>query len=125
MRNSYMLILLALLAGCDCGEGEAQGRPDMSSTAPATRPKPATAKKPCDYPTRPGTYKSGEWEYKYTIQDKGTRSERRIGKLERNGKEVAGKRGQVLDTPLGRFLYFGKGGGWRSGSSPIATAWSS
>jgi len=110
-----MLILLALLAGCDSGEGETQGKPGKPSTAPATKPKPATAKKPCDYPTGPGTYKSGEWEYTYTIRLKGTKSEQRKGKLKRNGKEVAGKRGQVLDTPLGRFLYFGKGGGWRSG----------
>jgi serpin B len=59
----------------------------------------------CDFPTRPGTYEAGEWEYTYAIESPGSRSETRIGALKQAGKAVAGKKDEVLDTPLGRFKF--------------------
>lgn len=60
---------------------------------------------PCAYPTRPGSYRLGEWQYSYAIRAWG-RSEGREGRLVRRGEEVRGRVGQVLETPLGKFQYF-------------------
>ena len=56
-----------------------------------------------------------EWEYVYEIQSKGTRSEKRIGRLYQNGKEVKGEIGDLCQKPIGIFVYFGESGynrGW-------------
>ena len=62
--------------------------------------------KPCDFPTKPGKYEAGGWQYTYEIQAPKTRSEKRIGTLKKGGKEVAGKMGDVMETPLGKFKYY-------------------
>src|SRR5207244_8883649 len=72
-------------------------------------PEPLIIKRPADFPTRPGAYKIGEWEYTYSIVNPGSRSEIRVGELKRNGNPVEGKWDEVIDTPLGRFKYFGNG----------------
>jgi hypothetical protein len=67
------------------------------------------------YPTKAGEYSNKGWKYVYEIQSKGTRSERRIGKLFLNGEEVKGEIGELNQEPIGFFLYFGEGGynrGW-------------
>ncbi len=61
---------------------------------------------PCDYPTKPGTYRKDGWEYTYTITGKGTRSETREGVLKKDGKQVGGGKGEIIETPLGRLQYF-------------------
>lgn len=62
-------------------------------------------RRPCDFPTKPGRYQEGVWEYVYKVRAPGTRSETRTGILKQNGKEVSGEPGQVLDTPLGKFKF--------------------
>lgn len=71
----------------------------------AKNPPPAHA--PAAFPTRPGTHTAGEWRYEYTISAPGTRSERRCGRLYESGVEIVGKLGEVRETPLGQFTYFG------------------
>jgi hypothetical protein len=70
---------------------------------------------PVPSPTKAGEYSHEGWKYVYEIQNKGTRSERRIGKLFLNGKEVKGEIGEVKREPIGPLLYFGEGNyhrGW-------------
>jgi len=61
------------------------------------------------YPTKPGTYSvdcdDGKWIYKYVIAHRGTRSEKRRGRISINGKTVAGRHGDVRYTPFGKLLY--------------------
>lgn len=67
------------------------------------------------YPTKPGIYKSGNWEYSYQIELKGTKSEQRIGVLKFNGVLIEGSFGDVKDTPFGKLMYFtprGYNAGW-------------
>jgi len=100
-----------LLLGCGSGGDRSavpSGPAPAGTAASAPTAKPEKPARPCDFPTQPGTYKSGEWEYVYEIGNPGTQSERRTGRLLRNGVEVTGKPGEVQDTPLGQFLYFGK-----------------
>ena len=73
--------------------------------AAAARPDEPKGK-PCDFPTKPGTYKAEGWEYTYTITAKGTRSEKRVGVLKKDGKEVAGKEGEEMETLLGKFKFY-------------------
>ncbi|MFO0839484.1 MAG: hypothetical protein U1D55_13290 [Phycisphaerae bacterium] len=61
------------------------------------------------FPSRSGSYSFGAWRYDYLVTATGTRSERRIGRLFERGRELAGSPGDVRDTPLGRFAYFGVG----------------
>ncbi len=49
-----------------------------------------------------------QWEYARKVVAAGTQSERVTGVLLRNGSPVLGQLGQVVDTPKGRFMYFGK-----------------
>jgi len=58
------------------------------------------------YPTTPGSYRLGEWQYTYEVRSEGTRSERRVGTLLRRGAVVRGSSGDVKETPFGRFVYF-------------------
>ena len=70
---------------------------------------------PVPSPTKAGEYSHKGWKYVYEIQSKGTRSERRIGRLFLNGKEVKGEIGERKKEPIGLFLYFGEGkynSGW-------------
>lgn len=66
----------------------------------------AQGPRPADYPTLPGTYQIGAWEYSYAIEAPGTRSEKRVGVLKRDGSAVPGQAEKILETPLGRFRYF-------------------
>lgn len=93
-RIALILPYLAL-SGCDGG----------AKSAGAKNPPPAHA--PAAFPTQPGTYNAGEWRYEYTISALGTRSERRCGRLLKSGVEIVGKLGEVRETPLGQFAYFG------------------
>jgi hypothetical protein len=75
---------------------------------------PASAA-PVPFPSTAGNYDQKGWHYTYKIEGPGTRSERRIGKLFFEGKEVKGKPGEVNRGPLGPLVYFGEGGydqGW-------------
>ena len=70
---------------------------------------------PVAFPTKAGEYSYKGWKYVYEIQHQGTRSERRIGRLFLNGKEVKGEIGELNQEPIGFFLYFGEHGynqGW-------------
>jgi len=70
---------------------------------------------PAGFPTAPGTYEADGWRYTYVVEGKGTRSERRIGTLFRDGKQVTGDVGDTQETPLGRFALFPAGAydsGW-------------
>ena len=70
---------------------------------------------PVVFPTKAGEYSHKGWRYVYEIQHQGTRSERRIGRLFLNGKEVKGEIGELNQDPIGFFLYFGEHGynqGW-------------
>jgi len=67
------------------------------------------------FPTKPGEYIHKQWKYIYIIENEGTRSEKRIGKLYLEGKEVKGDQGELLQEHLGIFVYFGEIGfnqGW-------------
>ena len=91
MRPLHVALIAGplILAGVSCGRGGRGGG--------GTRP---------DFPTKPGTYTSGDWEYTYTIEHEGTRSEKRVGALCRSGSEVTGSVGEFKETPLGNFLWF-------------------
>lgn len=67
------------------------------------------------YPTKAGIYRHKGWRYEYTIENGGTRSERRIGRLFLDDDEVIGKAGELRQESFGRFIYFGTTGynrGW-------------
>ena len=67
------------------------------------------------FPTKLGVYRHKGWRYEYIVEDRGTRSERRIGRLFLEEREVTGAPGELLEEYLGRFLYFGTAGynrGW-------------
>ena len=67
------------------------------------------------YPTKPGVYRHKGWRYEYAVEAVGTRSERRIGRLFLEEREVTGTPGELLEEFLGRFVYFGGTGynrGW-------------
>jgi hypothetical protein len=61
---------------------------------------------PVTHPTKVGTYRSEDWSYTYTVGQQGTRSESRTGILVYRDKELVGEPGNILTTPLGRFVYF-------------------
>lgn len=72
---------------------------------------------PVTFPTKAGEYSHKVWKYVYEIQHQGTRSERRVGRLFLNGKEVKGEIGELGQEPIGFFIYFGEHGynqGWLS-----------
>jgi len=66
------------------------------------------AKRPCDFPTRPGTHEHGSWKY-ILDGDPASTCESLVlnGRLFRDDKEIVGAIGDVIDTPLGTFAYFG------------------
>lgn len=50
-----------------------------------------------------------EWSCKVVIRAKNTRSEGWTGFLSKDGQAILGKKpGEVIDTPIGRFMWFGK-----------------
>lgn len=70
---------------------------------------------PVTFPAKAGEYTHKGWKYIYVIQHHGTRSEKRIGRLYLNGKEVKGGIGELNQEPIGYFIYFGERGynqGW-------------
>jgi hypothetical protein len=70
---------------------------------------------PVTFPAKAGKYTHKGWEYVYEVELKGTRSEKRIGRLFLNGKEIKGKIGELNQEPIGIFIYFGESGynkGW-------------
>lgn len=95
MKISYSLILLAVIVAC--------GSCTQSSDIP----------RGVSYPTQPGSYTVGEWQYSYEIQLKGSRSEKRVGMLYHKGVAVEGAYGDVKETPFGKFMYYNSG--WNSG----------
>lgn len=67
------------------------------------------------FPTKQGVYIHKQWKYEYIIEKPGTRSEKRIGKLFLEGKEIKGDVGELLQENFGHFIYFGAAGynqGW-------------
>ena len=88
MRALHVAVIAGplILAGVSCGRGGGGKRPD--------------------FPTKAGTYTSGDWEYTCTIEHEGTRSEKRVGALRHGGSEVTGSVGEFKETPLGKFLWF-------------------
>ncbi len=70
---------------------------------------------PVTFPAKAGEYTHKGWKYVYEVRLKGTRSEKRIGRLFLNSKEIKGKIGELHQEPIGIFIYFGEGGynqGW-------------
>ena len=70
---------------------------------------------PVTFPAKAGEYTSKGWKYVYEVKLKGTRSEKRIGRLFLNGKEIKGKISELHQEPIGIFIYFGESGynqGW-------------
>ncbi|MBK1884909.1 hypothetical protein JIN85_21035 [Luteolibacter pohnpeiensis] len=70
---------------------------------------------PVPFPTEAGVYTHKGWRYVYEVKLKGTRAEKRIGRLFLNGKEIKGKIGELQQEPIGIFIYFGERGynqGW-------------
>lgn len=70
---------------------------------------------PVTFPAKAGKYTHKGWEYVYEVELKGTRSEKRTGRLFLNGKEIKGKIGELSQEPIGIFIYFGETGynqGW-------------
>lgn len=65
------------------------------------------AHRPAAFPTKPGSYTLGKWRYDYTVTLRGTRSECRSGCLYEGGAAITGAPGEIRETPLGRFVYFG------------------
>jgi hypothetical protein len=66
-------------------------------------------------PAKPGVYRHKGWRYEYSVEAGGTRSERRVGRLFLEDREITGTPGELLEEFLGRFVYFGPGGynrGW-------------
>jgi hypothetical protein len=84
------------------------------SATPALAAAPA-AKEPVKPIDKPGTYTSGPWTYQLDIHAPGSESETRIGRLSRNGREIHAPVGSVIDTPLGRFMYFSRTPHWNQG----------
>ena len=82
--------------------GDIVKTPAGSATEPATKPAKIDA-------DNSGQYKSGKWEYRLTIFNKGTRSERRAGQLLYDGKEVAAAEGinDHYATAWGRIYWAG------------------
>jgi len=67
------------------------------------------------YPTKPVVYRHKGSRYLYEIQDAGTKSERRTGRLFLDDHEITGSTGEILEEYLGKFVYFGMTGynrGW-------------
>lgn len=65
---------------------------------------------PVTFPAKAGKYAHKGWEYVYEVELKGTRSEKRIGRLFLNGKEIKGKIGELNQEPIGIFIHFGESG---------------
>jgi len=93
-----LLLVILILFGCNVGAEE------------VIRAKPNVA----GFPTRPGEYTHKQWKYVYEIQNPGTRSEIRIGKVFLEGKPVTGATGELLQELFGHFIYFGDRG-WNRG----------
>jgi hypothetical protein len=81
-------------------------KPSSSPTHLAAPPLPAL------FPTKAGSYTVDAWRYDYSVTAPGSRSERRAGRLYKGGQEIIGTLGEVRDTPLGRFAFFGSNA-WR------------
>ncbi len=124
-RNlAAVLVLTISLAGCD--------RPGPTAANPASAPvggaaavangpgiderTAAPGAAPAAFPTKPGTYVRGALRYEYTVLAAGSRSERRRGRLFEGDQEIVGRPGEIRDTALGRFAYFGDApGAYRAG----------
>lgn len=69
---------------------------------PALLPVPVMLAMGKDFnPFKTATHKSGDWAYEYVIENRGTWSVKRTGKLTFDGKAVDGKTGQWMITPWG------------------------
>ncbi|MDL5047548.1 hypothetical protein QQ054_16150 [Oscillatoria amoena NRMC-F 0135] len=66
------------------------------------------------FPTKQGVYIHKQWKYEYIIEKPGTRSEKRIGKLFLEGKEIKGDVGELTSGEFWSFYIFW-GGGIQSG----------
>ena len=74
-----------------------------------------SAAEPVAFPAKSGESSHKGWKYIYEIKFKGSRSEKRIGRLFLNGKEIKGKIGELSQESIGTFIYFGEFGynrGW-------------
>jgi hypothetical protein len=90
----------------------------VSATAFAQRVEPPRERgvyHAAAYPTKPAVYRHKGWRYEYAVEAAGTKSERRMGRLFLDEREVTGSPGELLEEFLGRFVYFGSSGynrGW-------------
>jgi len=86
---------------------QAAGTPvgDRDSHRPGTDPRV----QPIDTDVS-GAYTSGLWAYGYTIRQKDTRSEARVGRLVYNGRDVRGEVYDRMVTPWGTMQFYG--GAW-------------
>ena len=121
MRISCIVVVVSVvvvvggMGGYGCHG--APGAPSDDSTAKSTErsSSPSEPDQPAAAPGGPDradrVYEEGDWKLEITYVNKGTRSEGIHGVLLHRGKVViAAKRGEVLDTDLGRMEYLGKRG---------------
>ena len=52
-------------------------------------------------------YKKGEWALLLFVIDRGSRSQGVHGELYHKGRPITGRKGETLDTPMGRLSYHG------------------
>ena len=96
MNKSIVLISIA----CALSVGGCVGDPP-----PADVPTAQTARA-CDYPTKEGRYEKDGWKYIFE-GDTFSESQSAIcsGRLFKDGKEIQGQIREVIDTPLGKFMF--------------------
>lgn len=51
---------------------------------------------------------NGQWKLVTVVLHKGTRSQKVIGKIEYDGKDVIGEKGHCLKTPFGKYVWRGE-----------------
>ena len=104
-----------LCKACSAKLGQCEHcRAPLKAAAKPDKPKQDKAKpaKPAKIDTaKSGVYKSGRWEYRYQIKQRGTRSERKRGVLLFGGAEVtaAAKLNDYHRTPWGALYWVGDG----------------
>ena len=81
MRKIFIVLILVVMVSAGCPPRAAKGDPDT-------------------------VLKKNGWELRIWITAKGTRSEGRVSRLYRNGKEICPQNGQTrIDAPLGQLKY--------------------
>jgi hypothetical protein len=97
IRNAISIVIAGILFCCLAG---CAGRGEQAGASPGRIPRM------CDYPTKAGTYEKDGWKYIFegdTFSD--SQSAKCHGRLFRSGEELQGQVREVIDTPLGKFMF--------------------